>query len=459
MDNPTDIVVPARLKGRVVFPKDERYDAARLVDNAAIDRRPAAIVMAQDAEDIVATLQLVNDSVLPFAVRAGGHSVVGYGSADGGIVLNVSGMRDLEVDEASGTAWVGAGWTAGELTTTLHPMGYAVPFGDTGAVGVAGITLGGGIGWLVRRFGLTIDSLLEAELITAAGDRQMASSRENTDLFWALRGGGGNFGVVTRFRFKPHPVDTVLSGEFILPATPDLLRRFVDTLVEAPDSLTVISNIMPAPSLPAIPEAWRGKLVISLSFVHSGPIADDARPLDLLRSLGPAIEESVMRKPYPALFPPPSGNRQAYAHRTMFVDSFDDRAIEIIQRRMAKPSSPAVAVNVRVLGGAVEQVANDATAFAHRNRRALIGLYTPYTDLLEAARHEAWTADFEAELIAAGSGSGAYLSFLGTEGETALNAAYPPATLARLAEVKRRYDPDNLFRSNLNVKPRPPTCQ
>ena len=184
MDNRTDIVLPARLKGRVVLPKDERYDAARLVDNAAIDRRPAAIVMARDAEDIVATLQLVNDSALPLAVRAGGHSVVGYGSADGGIVLNVSGMRDLEIDTANGTAWVGAGWTAGELTTALHPMGYAVPFGDAGAVGVAGITLGGGIGWLVRRFGLTIDSFLEAEVITGTGARLIANSEENPDLFW-----------------------------------------------------------------------------------------------------------------------------------------------------------------------------------------------------------------------------------------------------------------------------------
>ena len=160
-----------------------------------------------------------------------------------------------------------------------------------------------------------------------------------------------------------------------------------------------------------------------------------------------------MRKPYPALFPPLSGNRRAYAHRTMFVDSFDDQAIEIIQRRMAMPSSPTAAVNIRVLGGAVARVANDATAFAHRDRRALIGLYTPYTDLSETARHEAWTADFEAELLAAGCGSGAYMNFLGTDEDAALNATYPPATLARLAEVKRRYDPDNIFRSNLNVQP------
>ena len=162
-----------------------------------------------------------------------------------------------------------------------------------------------------------------------------------------------------------------------------------------------------------------------------------------------------MRKPYPALFPLPSGNRRAYAHRTMFVDDFREQAIEIIERRMAKPSSPTALINIRVLGGAVARVANDATAFAHRDRRALIGLYTPFTDLSETARHDAWTADFEAELLAADRGSGAYVSFLGTDGEAALNAAYPPATLARLAEAKRRYDPGNVFRSNLNIQPAP----
>lgn len=450
------VVVPARLEGRVVLPGDVRYEAARLVPNAAIDRHPAAIVMARDAADIVATLQLVGVQGLPLAVRAGGHSAVGYGTADDAVVLDVSGMRNIEFDPATGTAWVEAGVTAGELTTVMHRAGHAVPFGDAAQVGVAGITLGGGIGWLVRRFGLTIDSLLAAEVVTASGERLVASATEHPDLFWALRGGGGNFGVVTRFQFQGHPVDTVLAGDVIVEATPDALGRLVDVLAGAPDGLTVMPSIMPAPPMPTIPEAWHGRLVIFLSFAHAGPTEDDQRVLDLLRSIGPAAGDSVERKPYPALFPPPSDIRVAYTTGTLFVDDLTPAAIEIIERRMADPSSSEALVHMRVLGGAVARVANDATAFGHRDRRAAIWLITPYEDLAEKARHEAWTADFEAELVAAGCGSGAYVNFLGSADEAVLRAAYPPATLARLSKVKRRYDPDNRFRSNLNIPPAPP---
>lgn len=442
----------------MVLPGDARYEDARLVDNAAIDRRPAAIVMARDAADIVATVRLADDSGLTLAVRAGGHSTVGYSIVDGAIVLDVSGLSDVEIDAANETAWVGAGVTAGALTAAAHPAGYAVPFGDAGSVGVAGITLGGGIGWLVRRYGLTIDSLLEADVITADGDHLVASSTEHPDLFWALRGGGGNFGVVTRFRYQLRPVDMVLAGNVIVEATPDVLGGLVEVLAGAPDGLTVMPSIMPAPPMPSLPENWHGRLVAFLSFCHSGPVLDDQLVLDLLRSIGPPVDDSVARKPYPELFPPASGNREAYTTGALFVDDLDDAAIRIIERRMASPSSPDALVHMRVLGGAVSRVANDSTAFGHRNRRALIWLITPYEDLAETERHKAWTADFESELVDAGCGSGAYVNFLGTDGEAALRAAYPPATLARLSEVKRRYDPDNRFRSNLNIPPAIPAA-
>ncbi len=371
-------------------------------------------------------------------------------------MLDLSGLGDIEIDAATGTAWAGAGVTAGALTAAGHPSGYAVPFGDAGSVGIAGITLGGGIGWLVRRYGLTIDSLLEAEVITAAGEHLVASSTEHPDLFWALRGGGGNFGVVTRFRFQLRRVDTVLAGNVIVRATPEVLGSLVDVLAGAPDGLTVMPSIMPAPPMPTLPETWHGRLVAFLSFCHLGPVGDDRRVLDLLRSIGPSVDDSVARKPYPELFPPASGNRVAYTTGALFVDDLDKEAIRIIERRMASPSSPDALVHMRVLGGAVSRVANDSTAFGHRDRRALIWLITPYADLTAPERHQAWTADFEAELVAAGCGSGAYVNFLGSDGAAALHAAYPPATLARLSEVKRRYDPDNRFRSNLNIPPAPP---
>ena len=450
---PPPIAVPARLDGRVVLPGDARYEEARLVANAAIDRRPAAIVLARDAADVAATLGLARESGLPLAVRAGGHSAAGYGTADGAVVLALAGLDGIEIDAASMTASVGAGVTAGALIAAAHPLGHTVPFGDFGQVGVAGITLGGGIGWLVRKYGMTIDSLLEADLITAAGERIVASPKEHPDLFWALRGGGGNFGVVTGFRFQLRPVDTVLAGDVIVRATPDALGRLVGVLADAPDGLTVMPSIMPAPPMPDLPEAWHGRLVAFLSFCHAGPADDDERILEILRSFGESVVVGLERKPYPAMFPPPSGDRGAYTTGALFVDELDDAAIEIIERRMASPSSPDALVHMRVLGGAYARVPNEATAYGHRDRRALIWLITPFDDLAEAGRHGAWTADFEAELQAAGCGSGAYSNFLASDGEAQLHAAYPPATLARLAEIKRRYDPGNVFHSNLNIPP------
>jgi FAD/FMN-containing dehydrogenase len=455
LPGPPPILVPARRDGRVVLPGDARYEEARLVANAAIDRRPAAIVLARDTADIVATLSLARESGLPLAIRAGGHSAAGYGTADGAVVLDLAGLDDIKIDGASGTALVGAGVTAGALIAAAHPFGHTVPFGDAGQVGVAGITLGGGIGWLVRKYGMTIDSLLEAALVTATGEQIVASPREHADLFWALRGGGGNFGVVTGFRFQLRPVDTVLAGDVVVPATPDVLRNLVDVLAGAPDGLTVMPSIMPAPPMPELPEAWHHRLVAFLSFCHAGPAGDDERSLEILRSFGESVVVGLERKPYPAMFPPPSGSRVAYTTGALFVDELDDAAIAIIERRMASPSSPDALVHMRVLGGAYAREPNDATAFGHRDRRALIWLITPFDDLAGAGRHGAWTADFEAELLAAGCGSGSYSNFLTNDGEAQLHAAYPPATLARLADIKRRYDPGNVFRSNLNIPPAP----
>lgn len=445
--------VPERLAGRVVLPGDVRYETARLVANAAIDPHPAAIILARDVEDVVATLRLIDESGMPLAVRAGGHSTVGYGSPDGAIVLDLAGLDEIEIDVTSGTAWVGAGVRAGGLTAAAHSAGFAVPFGDAGEVGIGGITLGGGVGWLVRKYGMTIDSLLEAEVVLATGEHVVASPTDHPDLFWALRGGGGNFGVVTRFRFQLRAVDTVLAGDVIVQATPEVMGRLVEVLAGAPDGLTVMPTIMAAPPMPELPESWHGRLVAFLSFCHSGPAEDDEGVLEILQSLGESVVVGLERKPYPSMFPPPGEDHEAYTTGALCVDDLDDAAIAIIQRRMAGPSSPDAIVHMRVLGGAHSRIANDATAFGHRDRRALIWLITPYANLTEAERHKAWTADFEAELVAAGSGSGAYVNFLGSDGEAELRAAYPPATLARLVEVKRRYDPGNRFRSNLNVPP------
>jgi len=434
-------------------PEDAGYETARLVENAAIDRRPAAIVLARDADDVRATVNLAIRSGFALAVRGGGHSALGHGVADDAIVLDLSALRSVEADAAGGTAWVGAGATAGQVIAALRDVGRTIPFGDFGAVGVGGITQAGGVGWLVRRHGLTLDSLLAAEVVTAAGHRLVASAADDPDLFWAIRGGGGNFGVVTRLQFRLAPIDDVLSGRLIVPATRDVLERIIDVATGAPDALTVIGGIYPSPPEPPFLDEWRGRLVLSLRFVHCGPVADDPAILDHLRSLGPGVEDAIGRMPYPALFPRADGERIGTADRTMFMDDLASPAIEVIERRLANPSSPDAWIQLRVLGGAMARVPNDATAFGHRERRAMATIVTPFEDVSEAARHEAWTGDFEAELLAAGCGPGAYVGFLGTNDEAALHAAYPPATLARLVATKQRYDPGNLFRSNLNIRP------
>jgi hypothetical protein len=250
------------------------------------------------------------------------------------------------------------------LTAAAHPAGFAVPFGDAGQVGIAGITLGGGVGWLVRKYGMTIDSLLEAELVTASGDRLVASATEHPDLFWAIRGGGGNFGVVTRFRYQLRAVDTVLHGDVVVEATGEVLARLVDVFAGAPDGLTVMPFIMAGPPMPELPEAWHGRPVVFLSFCHSGPAEEDDLVLDLLRSLGESVLVGVGRKPYPELFPPLGDERGAYTTGTLFVDDLDTAAVAIIQRRLASPSSPGALVGLRILGGAYARVANDGRPMA-----------------------------------------------------------------------------------------------
>lgn len=250
-------------------------------------------------------------------------------------------------------------------------------------------------------------------MITAAGDPLVASAQENPELFWALRG-GGNFGVVTRFQFNLTPMDTVLAGRVTIQATPEALRQLVDVLVGAPDGLTVIASILQAALMPQVPgacqerlpDAWHGQLVASLRVAHSGPIGDDQGVLDLLRRIGPTVEDSLGRKPYPELFPPPSGARMATAVRSLFLDDLDERAIEIVTRRMADPGMPDAWIQMRFLGGAMARVMNDRTAFGHRDRRAAATLITPFEDPGETARHEAWAGEFEAELLAVGCGPG-----------------------------------------------------
>ncbi len=441
-------------RGRLIAPGAADSERARRVRNAAVDRRPTLIAVAADAADAALVVAKARDLGLPLVVRAGGHSMAGHGTGDGALLLDLSEMRDVEIDVAGRTAWAEAGVLAGEYTSATHAHGLVTPFGDTGSVGVAGITLGGGIGWLVRKHVMTIDSLLAVEIVTADGRHLTASAVEEPDLFWAVRGAGANFGVVTRLQFRLHPLSDVLAGHILLPATHDVLRHLVPTLLDAPDELTAMPNIVLAPEDPAIPDQHGGRLVLHLSVAWSGSAHDGERALAPLRALGAPISDNVSWQPYPALFSPVDRDAEpiwGVSSRALFIDTHDDAMIDAIERRLTEPGAPGALVQLRVLGGAMARVPGGATAFGWRDRRALAWLITPYEEVGQAAAMEAWTASFRAELPA--DDAATYVNFMGDEGADAVHHAYPPSAWARLRELKRRYDPDNVFRANHNIRP------
>jgi FAD/FMN-containing dehydrogenase len=438
----------------VIAPDADDYDRARRVHNAAVDRHPALIVRPTDADEVALVVAHAQEQGLPLVVRAGGHSMAGHGTADGALVLDLSDMRDVEIDAVGRTAWADAGILAGEYTAASHPLGLVTPFGDTARVGVAGITLGGGVGWLVRKHGMTIDSLLAVEIVTADGRRRIASAVEEPDLFWAVRGAGANFGVVTRLQFRLHPLDDVLAGDILLPATRDVLRSLVPMLLAAPDELTAMPLIMTAPPDPAIPDEHHGRPVVKLSVAWSGAADAGDRALAPLRALGSPITDTVAWQPYPDLFSPVDRDAEptwGVSSRSLFLDDLGNATIEVIERRLTEAEAPDAIVQLRVLGGAMARVPGDATAFGWRDRPALLWIIVPYKDLAQAATIEAWTGAFHAELAAGGAAT--YVNFMGAEDADAVRSAYPASAYARLRELKRRYDPDNVFRANHNIRP------
>ncbi|MFL5724828.1 MAG: FAD-binding oxidoreductase [Chloroflexota bacterium] len=444
----------ASISGVVIRPGDEAYDEARHVHNTLYDRRPALIVRAADAADVARSVTFANDHGLELAVRAGGHGGAGYGTTDGGLVIDLSAMKGLHIDPERRLAWAQPGLTAGEYTAAAAAHGLTTPFGDTGSVGIAGLTLGGGIGWLVRKHGLTIDSLVSVELVTADGRLVTASETRNPDLFWAVRGGGGNFGVVTRFVFRLHPVATVLGGALFLPVTREVIAGLVPLAEAAPEELTTIAFIMPTPPLPFVPEEHHFKPSVILMFVHaSDDIAAGQAALEPFRALATPFAEGVFPMPYPAIydFTAEAGKPGPGVVRSLMLEELDDETIDTILARVVAPSSPAAITEIRVLGGAMARVPTDATAFAHRDARILIALLTGFEDPAEAPIHEAWTQEYFEEIAA--KSTGVYSNFLGAEGEARLREAYPTRTYERLAEVKRAYDPTNLFRLNQNIIP------
>jgi FAD/FMN-containing dehydrogenase len=437
----------------VIAPGDPGYDEARAVFLRSIDRRPAAIVRPPDAGEAAAVVAFAAEHGVELAVRSGGHSGAGHSTSDGGIVLDLARLDVLEIDAEARTVTAGSGLTAGSVTSALAADGLAVPFGDAGPVGIGGLTLGGGMGYLVRRHGLTIDSLLGAEVVTADGRVLQVDRDHHADLFWALRGGGGNFGVVTRFRYRAHPVSTITGGMLLLPATAETLAGFVAAAAVAADDVSTIGNVVAAPALPFVPAEHQGRPMIAAMVVHSGDPADAEAALAPFRALAPPFVDMIAPQPYPALFAGegPADGPPLAVMRTFFSDGLDrDRADELLVRLSRSPAATAAA-QLRVLGGAAARVGDGETAYAHRGRRLLVNVAALFEGADETPVHTAW-ADGAAAALRTGA-AGAYVNFLGDEGDARVRSAYPGATWERLVAVKRRYDPQNVFHLNQNVPP------
>ena len=440
-----------RLRGRVVTPEDADYDALRVVVLGGADPRPAVIVRPLDDADVAMAVACARDAGLPLAVRSGGHSGAGHGTVDDGLVIDLRDLTGLDIDVEGRTAWVGAGLTAGAVTAATAAHGLAVGFGDTGSVGVSGITLGGGVGYLSRAHGLTVDNLLAADVVLADGRVVRADADQHPDLFWALRGGGGNLGVVTRLHLRLHPLDGVVGGMLLLPATAQVLAGVLAATQAAPDALSAIVNVMPCPPLPFVPPEHHGALVVMAMVCWSGPAAQADAALAPLRGLGTPLADLVRPVPYPELFPPadPEYHPTAVAH-TLLLDSVDLPRAEQVLASLAATDGMRV-VQLRALGGAIARVDPAATAYAHRSARLMGNVAAFVEHPQDRPRRAAWVADTVA-LLDQGD-PGAYVNFLGDEGPERVRAAYPGATWDRLAAVKAAYDPGNLFRRNQNVPP------
>jgi FAD/FMN-containing dehydrogenase len=438
------------LTGEVIAPDDPSYDDGRQVFFKGFDRRPLAIARVADADDVARVVSLARDSGVELSVRSGGHSRAGYGTNDGGIVVDLSAMKSLEIDGDAMTAWVGAGIRAGEYTKATGEQGLVTGFGDSGSVGVGGITLAGGLGFLVRENGLTIDDLLAAELVTADGEVLEASEDSEPDLFWAIRGGEGNLGIATRLKFRLHEISEIVGGMLILPATPETITGFIDAAKAAPEELSTIANVMVAPPMPMIPEEAHGKPVIMGLAAYVGPVEEGESAFAPFRALADPYADMLRPMRYPELYEGPEPEPQFATGANFFGDALSPAGAEAIIEELPKSTAMMKAVQLRVLGGAYGRVSNDATAFAHRDRELFVNVAAMYLDGAETETHEAFVSGLAERL--GKNGTGGYVGFMGDESEETLRAAYGPAW-DRLRELKRRYDPDNLFRLNHNVPP------
>ena len=441
-----------RLKGRLVAADHADYDDLRGLPHSNWDHRPLFVARVANAPDVADVVDFARRNQLDIAVRSGGHSVCGYSASEGGVVIDLRDLRSIDIDLDDMTVWAGAGLTAGEVTEALDQHGVVVGFGDSSSVGIGGLTLGGGVGYMTRKFGLTIDSLVAVEIVTASGSILTANETNHPDLFWALRGGGGNFGVVTRFCYRLNPLPEFTGGPLVLPATAEAMAGFVAAAKAARDELSTILLAMPAPPMPFLPPEIYGKTVLIGMMAYAGPAGDAQQALAPFRALAQPIADLVRPGPYGMMYLPEDPSmRPTLSIRTRFADDLDVDQARNILARLDQCDAPMHMAQIRVLGGAAARVPSHETAYAHRDAEILVGFLAMDGSLEAAARHDQWASD--AVSMLGGARRGSYVNFLADEGEAMIQASYPGATWQRLRQVKQSYDPSNVFHLNQNIPP------
>ncbi|HVM06531.1 MAG TPA: FAD-binding oxidoreductase [Acidimicrobiales bacterium] len=443
--------------GEVVQPLDDGYDEHRKVWNGSIDRRPGVIARCRGVADVRAAVRFGRRHELLTAVRGGGHSFPGLSVCDAGLVVDLAPMKGVRVDPAARTVRAQAGVLLGELDRETQAFGMAVPAGIVTHTGLAGLTLGGGIGWIMRKHGLTIDQLVSVDVVTADGELVTASEHRNADLFWGVRGGGGNFGVVTDFEFRLNPLGPdVMAGPVFWPMeeAPEVLRFYRDWIADCPDELMTIVVQRRAPALPAVPPDLVGKLVIAVAACHAGPVEDGERVMRPLKAFGSPVLDLCRPKPFLAhqqMFDPSFRHGWWYYVRSCDVAALTDEVIDVVVDHGLRITSPISSIALWQMGGAVARVGDDETAFNGRgagftfniNGNSLTG------DGFDAERQ--WARDYWSALRP--YHTSVYVNFLMEEGEDRIRQAYGPGKYDRLKAVKRAYDPTNFFRLNQNIAP------
>jgi FAD/FMN-containing dehydrogenase len=446
-----------RFKGELLLPGEDGYDAARTIWNAMIDRHPALIARCATTSDVVRAVLFARDRGLPLAVRGGGHNIAGSAMVDDGVVVDLSLMKSVRVDAVARRVTVEGGATLADLDAATQAYGLATPVGINSTTGIAGLTLGGGFGWLSRKHGMTIDNLESAQVVLASGQVVHTNSVEHPELFWALRGGGGNFGVVTRFEFRLHRVGPdVLSGLVVYPIehAKSVLERYREFMAGAPDDLCAWAVLRKAPPLPFLPASFHGQNMIALAVLYAGDPAQGASLVEPLRHFGTPVGEHVGVQPYVAwqqAFDPllAFGARNYWKSHNLstLADGLIDTAIEFIE----KSPSPHSEVFLAALGGATTRPTPEASAYPHRDARFVINVHSRWMDASDDASGVTWARDFF-DAAAPFATGGVYVNFMADDERERVPAAYG-SNYERLSQAKRTYDPDNLFRANQNIRP------